>query len=398
MRKTGRVRILLAALVTLGLALLCASAGAETAADITSACKFSAGSGKKTFSYCKDRNYKTYWKTNNGDKCFVEVTVPDGQAAGGVMVQWYEHPHAWGVQVRDADGNWTDAGHTEGVYLAEFLPLPEGTTVFRVANAPGESRHFNLTELRIYSEGERPPEAQQWQPCADKADLMLLVAHNDDEVLWFGGTLPTYAGQEGKTCQVCVMVPSMPYRRLELLDCVWTCGVKNYPAWGGLSDAFSYTLSKAYKKWNKNSVYKIVTRWIRRFQPDVLLTHDLQGEYGHGAHKVCEDAAMHCIELAANEKKYPESAKEFGIWDVPKCYIHLWKENVIDMDWRQPLEVFGGRTSFDVAQEGFRCHVSQQSTDYHVEDWGPWDNSLFGLYRSLVGPDEAKNDFFENLN
>ena len=313
------------------------------------------------------------------------------------MVQWYEHPHAWGVQIRDENGNWTDAGHTDGSYLAEYLALPEGTTVFRVGNAPGEKRHFNMAELRIYGAGETPPEAQQWEPCAEKADLLLLVAHQDDEVLWFGGALPRYAGEEKKICQVCMMVPSMPYRRLELLDCLWTCGVRNYPAYSNFKDAFSYQLSKQYKHWNKNHVYDVVTGWIRRFQPDVLLTHDLQGEYGHGAHRVCADAAMHCVEYAANPDKYPKSAKEYGTWDTPKCYIHLWKENVIDMDWRQPLEAFGGKTSFEVAEAGFRCHISQQKTDYHVEDWGPWDNSLFGLYRTTVGPDEAKDDFFENI-
>ena len=396
--RSGKIRFRLAALLALGLILLCARALGDPAADITSSCKFNAGSGRKTFARCKDRDYKTYWKTNNGDKCYVEVTVPAGQAASGVMVQWYEHPHAWGVQVKDADGNWTDAGHTEGLYLAEYLPLPEGTTLFRVANAPGEKRHFNMTELRVYGKGDLPPEAQQWQPSAGKADLMLLVAHADDEVLWFGGALPTYAGEEGKICQVCMMVPSMPYRRLELLDCLWTCGVRNYPVWGGFRDAFSYSLSKAYKHWSKTRVYTVVTGWIRRFQPDVLLTHDLQGEYGHGAHRVCADAVMHCLDAAADEKKYAASAKEYGVWDVPKCYIHLWKENEIDMDWRQPLDAFGGKTSFEVAEAGFRCHVSQQATDYHVEDWGPWDNGLFGLYRSLVGPDEDKNDFFENLN
>ena len=380
-------------------ALFCfTAAGAETAEDITASCKFNAASGRKSFSTCKDRNYKTYWKTNNGDKGYVEVTVPAGQSASGVMVQWYEHPHAWGVQIKDENGNWTDAGHTDGSFLAEYLPLPEGTTVFRVGNAPGEKRHFNMAELRIYGAGETPPEVQQWKPCAEKADLMLLVAHQDDEVLWFGGALPRYAGEEKKICQVCMKVPSMPYRRLELLDCMWTCGVRNYPAYSNFKDAFSYQLSKQYKHWNKNHVYDVVTGWIRRFQPDVLLTHDLQGEYGHGAHRVCADAAMHCVEYAANPDKYPKSAKEYGTWDTPKCYIHLWKENVIDMDWRQPLEAFGGKTSFEVAEAGFRCHISQQNTDYHVEDWGPWDNSLFGLYRTTVGPDEAKDDFFENIN
>ena len=397
-RHWNKVRYLIAAVLIIAAVLCCAAAMAETAQDITAACKFNAGSGRKSFARCKDRSYKTFWQTDNGPRAYVEVTVPAGQTASGVMVQMYEHPHAWGLQIKDAEGNWTDAGHTDGSYLAEYLPLPEGTTVFRVANAPGEKRHFYLAELRVYGEGELPPEAQVWQEPASKADLMLLVAHADDEVLWFGGALPRYAGQEGKVCQVCMMVPSMPYRRLELLDCLWTCGVRNYPVWGGFRDAFSYSLQKAYTKWSKAKVYETVTGWIRRFQPDVLLTHDLQGEYGHGAHRVCADAAMHCIGLATNEKKYAASAKEYGTWDVPKCYIHLWKENVIDMDWRQPLEAFGGKTGFEVAEEGFRCHISQQKTDYHVEDWGPWDNSLFGLYRSLVGPDEEKNDFFENLN
>ncbi len=392
-----RLRVGLTVLLILGLVLLVSAVSAETAKDITDRCSFKTGSGKSTFSSCRDRNYNTYWRTDNGDRCYVEVTVPEGETASGVMVQWYEHPHAWGLQLQDESGAWTDAGHTDGSYLAEYLPLPEGTTFFRVANAPGEKRHFNMMELRIYGAGDLPWEVQIWEPSAEKADLMLIVAHSDDEVLWFGGMLPTYAGEEGKVCQVCMMVPSMPYRRLELLDSLWTCGVRQYPVWSNFPDAYSGTLQKQYKKWSKNRAYEVVTGWIRRFKPDVLVTHDINGEYGHGAHRVCADAVMKCLKLAANKKKYTASAKEYGVWDVPKCYIHLYDQNVIDMDWRQPLDAFDGQTSFEVAEAGFRCHVSQQKTDYHVEDWGPWDNSLFGLYRSLVGDDEAKNDFFEHI-
>ena len=32
-----------------------------------------------------------------------------------------------------------------------------------------------------------------------------------------------------------------------------------------------------------------------------------------------------------------------------------------------------------------------------MEDFGPCDCSLFGLYRSLVGPDERHDDLFENI-
>ena len=238
-----KIRFLTAVLLLALAVLLIAAAGAETAEDITSSCRLKPLSGKKSFPNCTDRDYTTYWRSDNGKGACIEVTVPDGETASGVTVQWFEHPHAWGLQVQDGSGEWIDAGHTEGLYLTDYLPLPEGTTFFRVTNAPKEKRHFNLIELRIYGAGGLPPEVQQWQPPADKADLMLLVAHSDDEVLWFGGALPRYAGEEKRACQVCMMVPSMPYRRLELLDCLWHCGVRNYPVWSTFRDAYSGTLN-----------------------------------------------------------------------------------------------------------------------------------------------------------
>ena len=152
-----------------------------------------------------------------------------------------------------------------------------------------------------------------------------------------------------------------------------------------------------YSRWGESAVQKLVTGWVRRFKPDVLITHDFKGEYGHGAHRVCADAAVKALSYATNPKKYRESYQEYGAWDVPKCYIHLYMENVIDFDWRIPLEAFDGKTAFDVASEAFSRHISQQDTEYVVEDSGPCDCSVFGLYRSLVGPDTGKDDLFENL-
>ena len=61
------------------------------------------------------------------------------------------------------------------------------------------------------------------------------------------------------------------------------------------------------------------------------------------------------------------------------------------------MEAFGGKTAFDMAEAAFQCHTSQLKTDYRVEDFGPYDNAVFGLKFSFVGEDDAKNDFFENL-
>ena len=375
-----------------------AARGETEARDITAECRLTPGSNSKKFSRCLDRAYKTYWQSEGGKRSWIEIAAPEGETLSGVWLQWYDHPHAWGLQLPEESGGWADYTHTDGLYLSEYLSLPEGTTACRVVNAPGNTRRFMLDELRVYSGGETPREVQQFVAPAEKADLMLLVAHPDDEVLWFGGTLPLYAGERGKTCQICMMVPSTPYRRLELLDCLWTCGVKNYPVWGIFRDAYTNSLKKQYRSWDQNYTYKLVTGWIRRFKPEVLLTHDFNGEYGHGAHRVCADAVDKCLDFAANKKKYKESAQEYGTWSVPKCYIHLCGIRPIDMDWRQPLKAFDGKTGFEVAEAGFLCHVSQQVTEYRVEDFGPWDNSLFGLYFTRVGDDVEKNDFFEHLD
>ena len=75
------------------------------------------------------------------------------------------------------------------------------------------------------------------------------------------------------------------------------------------------------------------------------------------------------------------------------------------MDWDQPLESFDGMTAYEVTKElGFPCHVSQVSgflwymagadTAAEVAQYSPCE---YGLYRSTVGPDVKKNDFFENV-
>ena len=392
-RKTVWLLVLFAAFLCLALP---AIAQGDPAADVTARCALSPASGKKTFSRCTDRNYRTRWQSDGGKSAALEVTAPKGETLSCVQLQWYERPHAWGVQLPDGDG-WADWAHTEGSFLAETLILPEGTTRFRIVNAPGNTRRFALDEIRVYGAGEMPREVQRWEAPAEKADLMMVVAHPDDEVLWFGGALPTYAGERELACQVCMMVPTMPYRRLELLDALWTCGVRNYPVWSNFPDSFSGSLSKQYQRWPKDRVWRQVTEWIRRFRPDVLLTHDVNGEYGHGGHRVCADAVTHCLALAANVKKYPDSAKAYGTWDVPKCYLHLYPEGAVQMDWGQPLAAFGGQTGMEVAKEAFECHISQRNTRYEVEDFGPCDCRLFGLYRSLVGEDILKDDFFENI-
>ena len=377
------------------LMVIAACACGEEAVEITKKCSFSAGTGRSSFSQCLDNDYRTYWKLSPGKKAYLDVTMPSGQTCGGVYLQWYETAYNWHIEVF-SDGDWATVAHSSGAYFNDSLILPENTSVFRIVFAPEAKELVYIAELHVFSEGSLPEWVQKWEPTVEKADLMLVVAHPDDELLWFGGTLPTYAGEEQKKVLVCVLVPTVPRRRIEFLDGLWTCGVRDYPIWGRYPDKYSASLRAQYEMWNKDRLWELVTGWIRQYKPDVLLTQDINGEYGHGAHRAVADACIHAVEYAADENKYP-SKLDYGTWNVLKFYIHLYDENRIEMDWRRPLDAFGGKTGFDIAVEAFKKHISQQHTDYAVLDTGKTSCTLFGLYRTLVGDDVLKNNFFENI-
>ena len=137
---------------------------------------------------------------------------------------------------------------------------------------------------------------------------------------------------------------------------------------------------------------------LRRFKPEVVIGHDLKGEYGHGAHMLNAYALTLAVEYAADSTKYISSYEKYGAWDTPKLYLHLYEENKILMNWDIPLERFNGLTAFEMAVQGYDCHKSQHIWSFAVRQGeSQYDCRWFGLYRSLVGPDVEKNDVFENI-
>ena len=99
----------------------------------------------------------------------------------------------------------------------------------------------------------------------------------------------------------------------------------------------------------------------------------------------------------------------YGVWDVPKTYLHLYDKDRITMDWDRPLSHFGGMTAYEVSKLGYACHLSQQYTwftDWINGKYGQYTKATdirsfkpteYGLYRTLVGSDTVGGDFFENL-
>ncbi len=356
-----------------------------------------------------------------------DITVSREGGVGALYIEFDSTPQAWTLS-DSASGKSVTCG--QSAFLHEFvdvsalwgeLGLPETLTLrFEAGTA--------IAEIYVFSEGTPPDWVQVWQPPCETADLLLVSSHADDEQLFFAGVLPYYAVERGLNVQVAYVVQHFQangvrdhQRPHEQLDGLWTVGVRNYPVMSEFPDLYSESKDRATALARAISVYEnagytrddfvgCFTQWIRRFRPLVVVSHDRNGEYGHGTHVLCADALTEAVACAADPEQYPDSAAEYGPWTVEKTYLHLYPENQIVMDFDTPLESLGGKTAFQVTQEGFACHKSQHWTWFYKWIYGTdadpirraadirsYSPCSYGLYDTQVGPDTAGGDFFENV-
>lgn len=264
---------------------------------------------------------------------------------------------------------------------------------------------------------------QNWEPYPDKSDLMVFTAHPDDEGIFFGGALPYYTQVKNKSTILIGMVgftnPANYDRVEELERAAWHYGVRHQPV------NFRYSLETGNRLQDMTSqedlrlVAERVATEIRRYKPDVLLTHDFNGEYGHIEHQVTADAVAMAYDIAADPTVPLEGLQP---WQSQKLYIHRYNHpggsdpvpsptvnpstGYIYHSWEETFPELGGKSSREIAIEGCQCHqdaikvwpdlqvssrhvVGEQFDGHHSEDWG--------LYRSEVGPDSIDSDFFQNV-
>lgn len=385
-----RMLLLLCALL-----LLAAFASAEPAPDLTAQCTFRSKGARLRPSLLYDRSYHHAWETARKRNPSLEVTLPEGQLCSGVQIKWGKLNRDWVVEI-EQDGEWVAVDGYQHDYLTTFSELPN-VSRFRISAHQRIAAPLKINELVVLGQGDRPDDIQVWEPTYEKADLLLVVAHPDDEYVFMGGIIPYYGTEMGKRVLVSYITESTAERRTELLDGLWCCGQTHYPLVGRFYDRYTTSLKSAYQKVGEKKVKSYMIELFRHYRPEVVVTHDIKGEYGHGLHKICADIVLNALERSGDPNAERKSAEAYGLWDVPKCYLHLYPENRITLDWHKPLPTLGGRTACEVALEAFACHLSQQNTEYTVYMDGPYDSRQFGLYRSLVGEDEAGNDFFEHL-
>ena len=368
------------------------SARAEAAAeDITKQCEIKVSEGSRK--NLTDKSVRTGWEYQNYG-AQAAVAVPENAAL--LQLYWEFEPQGFEVEEYDASKNLLRTRTLNDTFPSIVMPLDllsETRYVFVKMTAPGQ----NLVELKVYSEGELPDDVQVWSAPVEKAELMVVSTHQDDELIFFGGTIPYYAVARKMPTVVVYMANCTRYRRQEALNGLWAMGVRNYPEFINLQDKRVESVKAGIELWGgqENILNELVWR-IRRYKPEVIVTHDFDGEYGHNQHKVTSAAMQYAIDAAADPGRFPDSASVYGAWQVKKLYIHLYGKNEVYMDWQTPLEELGGMSPLLCAQVGYAEHVSQHKY-YQVEAGGKYDNAKYGLYSTTVGNDTGRNDFFENI-
>jgi len=350
-----------------------------SANDITAQSTFTA-SDKSDTSPLTDGDASTPWQANGAS-----LTVSYEEDIRYLYIEYAVVPsHSYEI-----DGGLT-GGDTP--FISEVITLPEPRS--SVTLFPGD---ISLTLVRVIGDGDLPDDVPVWEETPEKAALMLIVAHPDDDILWFGGTLPYYSGV--RKLNTVVVYLSTPNRRRmsEALNGLWTAGVRQYPVFGSFPDVYSRLQSEMLRLWGEEAVDGFLTETIRRHKPDVLLSHGPDGEYGHAAHKIICARLQVCLHDIEDTSFMPQSAKKYGVWTPKKVYFHAYTENTVEMNWDVPLDRFGGKTGYEVASEAFACHGSQQTGRHLLRHKGKTGCTSFGLYCTKVGKDVYGNDFFENI-
>lgn len=343
---------------------------------------------------------------------FTRGTLPAGSVLkavcsrpiGGVYIRFDQlganlYPGAWTLEVNGETRTCGENGFQQQ-YQGGFSAT-ELTITF--------PEDVGISDIYFLSEGSLPDWVHDWQPEPEKVDVLLMSCHSDDDQYTFTGLIPWCLSND-MVIHVAYFINhyTHPNRVHELLDGLWASGMRNYPTMGRYRDEEHETTLQSYINTGVTEEQLVGTQVevIRRFQPQIVVTHDVNGEYGHGGHVLYTQLILQALPLTGDASQYPESAAQYGVWEVPKVYVHLQKEGEVVLDFDTPLERFGGRTAYNVGQDAFRYDVSQtwyagqmsymysQDKASEVSENPP---NRYGLYSSTVGSDTLGNTLFENI-
>jgi N-acetyl-1-D-myo-inositol-2-amino-2-deoxy-alpha-D-glucopyranoside deacetylase len=205
--------------------------------------------------------------------------------------------------------------------------------------------------------------------------LLLVHAHPDDESIAHGVTMAKYVAEGAHVALVTctrgeqgeILVPELENlaadkddelgdeREIELANAMKELGVTDYRYLGGpgrYRDSGMMGLETNNREdcfWQADlrEAADLLVTVIREIRPQVLVTYDENGDYGHPDHIQAHRVAMYASQLAAA----PSYKLDLGEpWDIAKVYWSAMKESRMREGLRRMREA--GAPFFDIDPEG----------------------------------------------
>jgi N-acetyl-1-D-myo-inositol-2-amino-2-deoxy-alpha-D-glucopyranoside deacetylase len=208
--------------------------------------------------------------------------------------------------------------------------------------------------------------------------LLLVHAHPDDEVIGQGATMAKYAAEgRGVTLVTCtagemgeILVPELEHlaadkedrlgehRKGEIADAMAALGVTDHRWLGGFQhfrdsgmkwhdDGYAIAAddvhANAFANADLTRAANLLVEVIREVRPQVLVTYDEFGGYGHPDHIQAHRVAMYAAQLAAVSSYRLDLGEP---WDIAKIYWGAMSESRMRAGLRA-LRDAGDTTSFE---------------------------------------------------
>lgn len=303
-----------------------------------------------------------------------------------IYIAWMEPPHDLTATVQNKDGT------TETVKIEEYYntltPVDSNTDIVRL----DFKEKAEIATLDMYKTKSKATNYHPWE-FADKLDYMIVCTHPDDDVLFLGAVAPTLENMGYRGTSITTCTKGQRRRINEGLNGSWTLGIRIHPIMGNFPDGRRETFEMK-QSFNMDKLTEYYVKMFRKYKPEVVITQDTNGEYGHWQHKVVSAAVEKAVKICNDPNVYPESAEMYGAWEVKKLYKHLETKNPIKIKVNVELENIQGKTALKLAKVAFLCHGSQQGGVHKVKNEGKYDLTKFGMTWGVV---DSGKTFFDNL-